>query len=59
MIISEEAQYCRRQAQHFAGKPEAPFLLHLAEAFDELAARGAQMARHDRRHMQQGSTRVA
>ena len=37
MLLSEEAQNCRVQAQRFAGKAEAPFLLHLAEAFEELA----------------------
>ena len=32
MLLSEEARNCRVQAERFAGKAEAPFLLHLAEA---------------------------
>jgi len=39
MLLSEEARNCRVQAQRFAGKAEAPFLLHLAEAFEELAVK--------------------
>jgi hypothetical protein len=38
MLLQEEADKCRREASRFQGKPEAPFLLHLAEAFDDLAA---------------------
>lgn len=37
MLLSEEARYCRVEAERFAGKAEAPFLRHLAEAFEELA----------------------
>jgi hypothetical protein len=39
MLPSEEARYCRVEAERFAGKAEAPFLLHLAEAFEELAVK--------------------
>lgn len=37
MFFAEEAEKCRSQASAFAGKPEAPFLLRIARAFDELA----------------------
>ena len=37
MIFREQADKCRAQASEFAGKPEAPFLLRVASAFDELA----------------------
>ena len=37
MIFREQADKCRAQASEFAGKPEAPFLLRVANAFDELA----------------------
>ena len=37
MIFREQAEQCRRQANEFAGRPEAPFLLRVASAFDELA----------------------
>ena len=37
MIFREQADKCRAQANEFAGKPEAPFLLRVASAFDELA----------------------
>jgi hypothetical protein len=39
MLLFEEARNCRVEAERFAGKAEAPFLLHLAEAFEELAAK--------------------
>ena len=39
MLLFEEARNCRADAERFAGKAEAPFLLHLAEAFEELAAK--------------------
>ena len=39
MLLVEEARTCRLEAQRLAGKPEAPILLHLAEAFEELAVR--------------------
>lgn len=37
MLFKEEADSCRRKASEFAGRPEAPFLLRVARAFDELA----------------------
>jgi hypothetical protein len=35
--LNQEAVSCRRTARRFAGRPEAPFLLKLASAFEELA----------------------
>lgn len=32
----EEAENCRRQAISYLGRPEAPFLLRVAKAFEEL-----------------------
>jgi hypothetical protein len=40
MLFKEEADSCRRKASEFAGRPEAPFLLSVARAFDELATSG-------------------
>ena len=37
MMFKEQAEKCRRQAGEFVGRPEAPFLLRVASAFDELA----------------------
>jgi hypothetical protein len=37
MLFKEQAENCRRQASQYAGRPEAPFLLRVASAFDELA----------------------
>jgi hypothetical protein len=37
MMFREQAEKCRRQAGEFAGRPEAPFLLRVASAFDDLA----------------------
>jgi hypothetical protein len=37
MMFKEQADKCRRQANEFAGRPEAPFLLKVASAFDDLA----------------------
>ena len=37
MMMKEQAESCRRQANEFAGRPEAPFLLRVASVFDELA----------------------
>jgi hypothetical protein len=37
MFFTEEAEKCRSQALAYLGKPEAPFLLRVARAFDELA----------------------
>lgn len=33
----EEAETCRMRALSYLGKPEAPFLLSVARAFDDLA----------------------
>lgn len=35
--LRAEAERCRRSAQQFNGRPEQPFLLRLASAFEELA----------------------
>ena len=40
MVFKEQAESCRRQADDFLGRPEAPFLLSVARAFDELADKG-------------------
>jgi hypothetical protein len=37
MLFKEQAESCRRQANQYAGRPEAPFLLRIASVFDELA----------------------
>jgi hypothetical protein len=37
MFFKEQAENCRRQAAQYVGRPEAPFLLNVARAFDELA----------------------
>jgi hypothetical protein len=37
MFFTEEAEKCRSQALAYIGKPEAPFLLRVARAFDQLA----------------------
>ena len=37
MMFREQAEQCRRQANEFVGRPEAPFLLRVASVFDELA----------------------
>jgi len=37
--LLDEARSCRRQATAFSGKPEAPFLLNVADAFERLAVR--------------------
>jgi hypothetical protein len=34
--FGDEAEACRRQAALFAGRPEAPFLLRVAQSFEEL-----------------------
>lgn len=39
MLFKEEADSCRRKANEYIGRPEAPFLLKVASAFDELAVR--------------------
>lgn len=40
MDYATEAEACRREALHYLGKPEAPFLLRVARAFDQLECRG-------------------
>jgi hypothetical protein len=37
-FLLQEAEYCRRQATVFVGKPEAPFLLRMADTYEEMAA---------------------
>ncbi len=37
MFLRYEAEKCRRNAKALAGKPEAPFLLKMGRAFDDLA----------------------
>jgi hypothetical protein len=37
MLFKEQAENCRRQATQYVGRAEAPFLLRVASAFDELA----------------------
>jgi hypothetical protein len=39
MMFQEQAERCRRQAAQYVGRPEAPFLLSVARAFDDLATR--------------------
>lgn len=47
MMFKEQADKCRKQANEFAGRPEAPFLLRVASAFDELAT-DRDLAKHVR-----------
>jgi hypothetical protein len=44
MIFEEQAESCRRQAAEYAGRPEAPFLLNVARAFEELGDTGSSSA---------------
>lgn len=45
MMFKDQAEKCRQQACEYAGRPEAPFLLRVASAFDDLAMRdGAHLA---------------
>ena len=37
MLFKDEADSCRQKANDYIGRPEAPFLLKVARAFDELA----------------------
>ncbi len=39
MLLLQEAEKCRRVAKAYSGKPEAPFLLSVAKAFEDLAKR--------------------
>jgi hypothetical protein len=48
MMFKEQAEKCRKQATEFAGRPEAPFLLRVASAFDELAIDPHAVAGHRR-----------
>ena len=41
MDYATEAEACRQQALRHLGKPEAPFLLRIARAFDDLDRRVA------------------
>ena len=41
MFFKAEAENCRQQALAYLGRPEGPFLLRVARAFDELADTGA------------------
>ena len=43
-ILTAEAEECRLLATQLADKSEAPFLLHLASAFDGLHARKVNLA---------------
>jgi len=45
--FAEEANHCRRQASRYQGKPEKPFLLRLAEEFENLE-QGARRQRNDK-----------
>lgn len=38
MMFKEQAENCRKQANEFVGRPEAPFLLRVASVFDQLAS---------------------
>lgn len=51
MMFKEQAEKCRRQAGEFAGRPEAPFLLRVASAFDELAIEPHTAATSRRAHL--------
>jgi len=49
MLLNHEAEKCRQKARAFVGKPEAPFLLNIADAFAVLAQQErAQAARINR-----------
>lgn len=37
--LVNEADRCRQRAKELAGRPEQPFLLRLADVFDELATK--------------------
>jgi hypothetical protein len=47
MDFSKEAERCRQEALKHLGKPEAPFLLRVARAFDELDRGGDRVTRSD------------
>jgi hypothetical protein len=55
MMFREQAEKCRKQANEFAGRPEAPFLLSVASAFDDLAITGgARVAAAENRRAKDG-----
>lgn len=39
VFLLKEAQNCRLQAAEYDGRPEANFLLNLADAFEQLASK--------------------
>lgn len=45
-LLAIEAAKCRRQAKKFVGRPEQPFLLSVASAFEDLALRDARDEPH-------------
>jgi hypothetical protein len=61
MMFKEQAENCRQQANDFIGRPEAPFLLRVASAFDELAVgkEGRPLMGNARRRPLATSTRVS
>ena len=48
MSFQLEAQACRRDAEVYAGRPEADFLLRAAETFEQLAERTRESVPGDR-----------
>jgi hypothetical protein len=58
MLFKEQAESCRRQANQYAGRPEAPFLLRVAQAFDELAGSANPSAIMDRRNRAEFSRNI-
>lgn len=60
MLFKEEADSCRRKANEYIGRPEAPFLLNVARAFDDLATNENAIAtvRLERRDSGQFSSRI-
>ena len=54
MLFKEQAENCRRQATQYVGRAEAPFLLRVASAFDELAisANSGVIAQREARQIQ-------
>jgi hypothetical protein len=58
MLFKEQAESCRRQANQYAGRPEAPFLLRVAQAFDELAGSANRGAIMDRRKSAEFSSNI-
>jgi hypothetical protein len=47
MDFSKEAESCRQEALRHLGKPEAPFLLRVARAFDDLDRSSERVQRDD------------